>query len=194
MSARGWCAAHYSNWQRHGDPLYVRKFKKNEKCSVEGCERKQHAKDLCTTHWMKLNRSGTLNPIRNTKEYKERWLDARITEVSKIDRIRPLDPKKRGFHATNIISGLKQKARARGIDWTLEPLEAYRLIKSNCYYCGFVPNWPETRCGIDRIDNFKGYHKDNVVPCCYSCNTAKGIKTQDEFKLWASNLYNNFCL
>jgi hypothetical protein len=28
--------------------------------------------------------------------------------------------------------------------------------------------------GCDRLDNDKGHTKDNVVPCCVSCNTVRG--------------------
>lgn len=192
VSARSWCAAHYSKWQRHGDPLYIRQFKSELKCVVAECERKQHSNGYCNTHYVKLRRSGTLNPIRETKEYKERWLDSRLTPISKIDKIRDTDPNRRGFLAVRLLNQIKQKARKRGIDWHLEQIDAYNLIKSPCYYCGFKPNWPESRSGLDRVNNFIGYKKENVVPCCYSCNTAKGTKTQAEFLEWVIKIFNHF--
>lgn len=190
ISARNWCAAHYSKWQRHGNPLYVRQFKKDQKCIVDSCERKQEARGYCGTHDMKLRRSGTLEYIRETPEYKNRWLEARVTEVSKIDKIR--DPNSRGFLAVNIIGDIRNKARKRQIPWDLENIEAYNLIISKCHYCGLDPKWPIARSGIDRVDNFKGYTKENVVACCYTCNTAKGIKTQVEFKEWVIAISNHF--
>jgi len=65
-----------------------------------------------------------------------------------------------------------------------------KLVHSDCYYCGQKPNQISTRKkyfgipmvnGIDRIDNSKGYVKDNCVPCCSNCNFAKHVKTQKEF-------------
>ena len=37
-----------------------------------------------------------------------------------------------------------------------------------CIYCGYTK-----KIGCDRIDNSKGHTKDNVVPCCHECNTAR---------------------
>lgn len=187
---KSFCCSHYYAWKRHGDPLYKRSFKKDEKCIVETCERKQARKGYCKTHAMKLQRTGTLDYIRDTEEYKSKWLNARLTDVSKLDGIR--DPKSRGFLATNVISDIKIKARKRQIPWDLNNIDAYKLIIGECHYCGFKANWPETRCGLDRVDNFKGYSKDNVVSCCFTCNSAKGSKTQDEFKLWVISVFNNF--
>ena len=42
------------------------------------------------------------------------------------------------------------------------------FCKQPCFYCGDTNN-----IGLDRIDNTKGHTKDNVVPCCYTCNTAR---------------------
>jgi hypothetical protein len=35
--------------------------------------------------------------------------------------------------------------------------------------------------GIDRIDNARGYERDNIVPCCKFCNRAKSAMPQKEF-------------
>jgi hypothetical protein len=35
--------------------------------------------------------------------------------------------------------------------------------------------------GLDRKDNDKGYLQDNVVPCCYDCNTKKKFKPYEKF-------------
>jgi len=46
-----------------------------------------------------------------------------------------------------------------------------------CWYCG---RSIET-IGIDRIDNAKGYCKENCVPCCVVCNRMKSSHTKEEF-------------
>lgn len=51
------------------------------------------------------------------------------------------------------------------IDWMLE-----NIMSKPCHYCGDT-----NRIGCDRIDNKKGHTKDNVVPCCVECNTARNI-------------------
>ena len=35
--------------------------------------------------------------------------------------------------------------------------------------------------GIDRMDNAVGYEKQNIVPCCKSCNYMKGTQSLDKF-------------
>jgi hypothetical protein len=57
--------------------------------------------------------------------------------------------------------------------------EFKHLSQKNCHYCGKSgPN------GIDRIDNNKGYAKENCVPCCKHCNYVKGDLSQNDFETW----------
>lgn len=43
------------------------------------------------------------------------------------------------------------------------------IFNKSCVYCGVKEN-----IGCDRVDNNKGHAKDNVVPCCYRCNSVRG--------------------
>jgi 5-methylcytosine-specific restriction endonuclease McrA len=53
------------------------------------------------------------------------------------------------------------------------------LSARECHYCGKKgPN------GIDRVDNNKGYLKENCVPCCKHCNYAKGNLSMEDFSDW----------
>jgi len=36
--------------------------------------------------------------------------------------------------------------------------------------------------GVDRVDNTKGYTKENCVPCCKICNRLKSDLTKEEFE------------
>lgn len=60
-----YCTKHYIRLIRHGNALYERKFKKNEKCTVENCTKNQYAKGYCNTHRVKLKRTGTLEYLVN---------------------------------------------------------------------------------------------------------------------------------
>lgn len=59
---------------------------------------------------------------------------------------------------------------------------------TQCFYCTREVVWAKYhlhgngfRYNLDRKDNTKGYHKDNVVVCCRDCNRIKGtILTPDE--------------
>ena len=72
--------------------------------------------------------------------------------------------------ASKMISSYRVKDSKNGlsicdidIDWMIN-----NILTKPCVYCGDT-----YRIGCDRIDNSKGHTKDNVVPCCIECNTAK---------------------
>jgi hypothetical protein len=59
-------------------------------------------------------------------------------------------------------------------------LEYFReLSEKPCAYCGES----KLRRGIDRVDNKKGYTKDNSVPCCKLCNFMKKALAVEDFLL-----------
>ena len=81
------------------------------------------------------------------------------------------------------------------------------LSQQNCFYCNKFPsnccsaygdrnskfrqeNGDFIYNGLDRIDNTKGHLKNNVVPCCIDCNTAKLDRTQTEFFDWIKIIYD----
>jgi 5-methylcytosine-specific restriction endonuclease McrA len=51
--ARGWCAAHWTRWNRHGDPLAGGPFRSPtvSECTVDGCDLSTRARGLCAKHW-----------------------------------------------------------------------------------------------------------------------------------------------
>lgn len=72
--------------------------------------------------------------------------------------------------ASKMISSYKCKDVKLGvsvcdidIDWMIS-----NILTKPCEYCGGTH-----RIGCDRVDNSKGHTKDNVVPCCIECNTAR---------------------
>ena len=72
----------------------------------------------------------------------------------------------------------KSRHITRGYEGKVITLEEYEKIVSNpCVYCGesILPR------GIDRIDNSKGYIKNNSAPCCKICNYMKKTYSVKEF-------------
>lgn len=81
-----------------------------------------------------------------------------------------------------------------------------KISQLPCHYCGrngvqifrdyfrkiLLSNNKIYYNGIDRIDSKKGYYKNNIVPCCKNCNTAKNSLTQKEFKKLILNIHNNW--
>ena len=88
-------------------------------------------------------------------------------------------------------------ARHRDLVFDLTEQELYGIIVQPCSYCGLPPSTdvklsahPDFRyTGIDRVDNDKGYEKDNVVPCCETCNTSKRTMPLEQWKDWIARVY-----
>ena len=98
----------------------------------------------------------------------------------------------RGSYANYIINWIKSTASKRKLVWQLDSVEAFEMIQEPCHYCGAKVKFPETRNGLDRLDNTKGYIKDNVVACCYPCNIAKHEMSREEFKTHILKIYENW--
>lgn len=147
------------------------------KCNAEGCNKEIKQQGLCGMHAQRLWRTGRL--------------DKKKGKYAEINKHKDTRPGYRGYLEANTLDDIKQKARQRGKVWALTPLEAFTLIISSCYYCGFTPKWPENRVGIDRVDNSKGYEIDNCVSCCITCNSAKNDLSETEFKEWVKKIYNH---
>lgn len=95
-----------------------------------------------------------------------------------------------GHGAINhFIASYKGGAKERGHAYELTKEQFYALIQQPCYFCGIPPqqeipthkryNGSILVNGIDRVDNTKGYHVNNCVPCCRVCNFIKGQVTLD---------------
>jgi hypothetical protein len=64
-----------------------------------------------------------------------------------------------------------RSAAKRGYEITLDFETFKTLVKDKCYYCEHKVD-SETN-GIDRVDNSKGYSKENCVTACWKCNRIK---------------------
>jgi len=83
----------------------------------------------------------------------------------------------------------------------------YAFSQMNCFYCESAPNnffdrgksdkkaSEKTKQigsfyynGLDRIDRSLPHNKNNIVPCCYWCNFAKGKLTLPEFQTWIKRI------
>lgn len=83
-------------------------------------------------------------------------------------------------------------------------LELFKKLSSSpCHYCGEEPSrevkyrYSEHTIkinGLDRVDNTKGYIETNVVPCCNTCNMAKGTMEHKKFVEWVERVYQNYII
>lgn len=90
------------------------------------------------------------------------------------------------------------------------------LTQKNCHYCNSEPekiynvfitisgnpisSIEKTRNqgyikynGLDRLENSKGYLKDNIVPCCATCNQGKLTLGVNEFEIWLKKIGTKWC-
>lgn len=56
--ANGLCVAHYSKWERWGDPL-ASSPPPSRWCSVEGCDKRHRAMGYCSTHYQRARYHGS---------------------------------------------------------------------------------------------------------------------------------------
>ncbi len=93
----------------------------------------------------------------------------------------------------------KTRAKAMNLEFTLTEEEGFKLMESNCKYCGIEPverssgnkvDGKLRRNGIDRVNSDKGYTQDNVVSCCSMCNMAKLDSSAEDFLNWIKRVYN----
>jgi hypothetical protein len=84
-------------------------------------------------------------------------------------------------------------AKKRGYGWNLTRTQALDLFARPCYYCNLPPSNLCSRStgsfaysGIERQDNSVGYEPDDCVPCCDTCNNAKGTMSEVAFRALAS--------
>lgn len=91
----------------------------------------------------------------------------------------------------------KEGAESRHYKFTLSFHTFSKLVAANCYYCGQAPTQKRinksTKAivnGVDRKNNNIGYIPSNCVPCCTTCNFAKGKLSEKEFINMVTNIFN----
>lgn len=97
------------------------------------------------------------------------------------DRMRREQYKKDNFELY-VFREYQQSAKKRELDFTLTLEQLTQFIKSECFYCGHIPEFENyERSGLDRVDSAQGYILENIVACCSRCNYAKQTMSVDEF-------------
>lgn len=92
------------------------------------------------------------------------------------------------------------KRHNKTLEFNLEKEYFIKLVQSNCFYCDKVPKQKITvnkkhsylYNGIDRLNNTKGYEKNNVVACCWDCNQMKSNLNFNEFIEIINKISNKF--
>ena len=85
-----------------------------------------------------------------------------------------------------VYKNYRQGALRRGHAFDISKEDFFLLMTRKCTYCGQEPSmsFKGTKRkimdisqflynGVDRVDNGRGYEKDNCVSCCKICNNSK---------------------
>jgi len=145
-------------WQKHREELLIKKAEYYQKHKDNFAE------------WRKNNKDKIAEYNAKYSEKNKKKISKRMVEYNKTKKGR----------ATNLAGSYNasDKLYNRGectitADWIVE-----NIFNQPCHYCGET-DW--TKMGCDRIDNSLPHTPDNVVPCCYRCNTKKGATLYDEY-------------
>lgn len=142
--------------------------------------------------------------IRSKKWYEENkdrnkkngtiWKEAnqeKIKEIKKrFARNHPEKLKLDGFIYRQKLEGrfssVKNSAKRRNYPFELTPEEYRSIVSKSCTYCGE----DEKKIGVDRVDNTKGYTKENSTSCCTTCNMMKKTMTLEDFLTHVKKIAN----
>lgn len=110
------------------------------------------------------------DPKTKSEFYINRTADGK--EYARTECRKCTDRTTRAYHRNNrdrhILNNCRKTDRRFGFECALTREDIRALISTECRYCGEAD-----RLGVDRVDNSRGYSKDNIVPCCIRCNSMK---------------------
>lgn len=150
----------------------VRKEKKRAGICYDCNQPAVPGKTRCEDH-LSRNKKGVVRYLKSEKGvyYKETSVELR--------RQWSREGAKRCKRGYGRFAYVKSNALRAGKEWTISREDYARLIVPPCFYCGLL-NDVVAGVGLDRLDNDKGYSKDNVVSCCIDCNYVRGDRFSPE--------------
>lgn len=100
-----------------------------------------------------------------------------------------------------LYNRLKSQSEHRRLEFRLTYQEFLEFANiTNCHYCGSPVVWERNpirkrpysqKYNLDRIDNEKGYEKENCVVCCTVCNYMKGQLSETAFLTQCQRIVNH---
>jgi 5-methylcytosine-specific restriction endonuclease McrA len=168
---RGWCSAHYSRWQRHGDPLYQARQSPRtaaDRDKPKRCSRCKQTKPATEFGRNKSRADGLGAWCYTCNSDAVREHNAAYGEARRLAR--------RGYslYRRNLIEG------SRCVVTTADLRRIVNRFGGCCAYCGapwkqFDHVVPVSRGGRHSVGN--------IVPACVRCNTSKSDAFITEWRL-----------
>ena len=176
-----------------------------DKCLPELKLEKKHGKQYCCIKHKMHYRTTSKNPQcpeckKEEREPKDRFNPAASTHRKMSAAMHRM---RRASYLNFNDKKSKERMNKRGLCHDLSFEDFVSLKEGPCVYCGTEHRYErlDKETGmtwkyntIDRIDPNKGYTKENCVPCCHKCNSAKSDFTLQEFKDHVRKMFDHMGL
>ena len=141
---------------------------------IELLKKKKYIKDSWNKkNQDKINKLGRENYHKNKDKIRSRQKEySKLPKYRENNRLKHYTINGKYNNLKSCSAKRKKQGREIGLSITLE--EYAELMKNNCHYCNKTLIDEKSGGSLDRIDNSKGYHLDNVLPCCKVCNQVRG--------------------
>lgn len=155
----------------------------------------KHIKKICKT--CKVEKSlDSFSFRKDTQNYRGQCKTCRNKVKYQAEKIRRKNKTlNSNIYYSDVCSGARQRAKKNGIEFTLKVADIKNCMTDRCPILNikFELNKPNLKWGnkkgqnnwttspsIDRIDNTKGYHADNIIVVCWLVNAIKNQATPDQ--------------
>ena len=113
---------------------------------------------------------------KHKHEIEKGWFDPEADALKsreRYDTVYKVERKANINRARYILTDCRRDDKKRGHECDLD----IAFIDSQIIYpCSYCSDPDPAKMTLDRVDNSRGHMKDNVVPACLPCNTARGAK------------------
>lgn len=175
------CAGHIMRLRRYGSPTGkpIPKIKEKRFCKIDNCNNTHWAKNYCKKHYQTDYHKLDLMELKTNDRLCGKESCGRKHFAYNLCRRHYLSDW--NLKAENRYKFLLRTSKDRKIEVTLTFEEFLEFEDKKCFYC--ETDFKNKGAALDRIDNDKGYSKDNVVKCCAPCNRVRGLYlTMEEMK------------